>query len=82
MPHTPAKNPRQSLNKRTHSLVSALLSAAEAAHHMHGHFLSGTDTEALGHMTALIAGLDTAMKDRREISRLIKNGVLNKSRAH
>jgi hypothetical protein len=78
MPHTPAKNPRQSLHKRTHSLVSALLSAAEAAHHMHGHFLSGTDTEALGHMTALISQLDTAMKDRREITRLIKNAALEK----
>lgn len=81
MPHTPAKNPRQSLHKRTHSLVSALLSAAEAAHHMHGHFLSGTDTDALCHMTSLISLLDIAMKDRREITRLIKNGVLDKSRA-
>lgn len=68
--------PLQSLHRRTHSLTSALLLAANAAHNMHGHFLSGTHTDAIGHLMQVIQHLHIAMQDRREISRLIKKGVV------
>ena len=69
--------PRHSLYRRTHSLITELLSAAIAAHHIHGLFLSGNDTDALGQMTKLIQHMHVAMQDRREITRLIKKGVLS-----
>ena len=71
--------PRQSLHRRTHSLTTELLSAAIAAHHIHGLFLSACDTDALGQMTKLIQHMDHAMQDRREITRLIKKGALTPS---
>ncbi len=66
--------PRTSLYRRTHSLTSELLHAGIAAHHIHGIFLSGDDTNALGQMTKLIEHMQIAMQDRREITRLIKKG--------
>ncbi len=69
--------PRSSLYRRTHSLTTELLHAGIAAHHIHGLFLSGSDTDALGQMTKLIQHMQIAMQDRREITRLIKKGVLS-----
>ena len=69
--------PRNSLYRRTHSLTTELLSAGIACHHIHGLLLSGCDTDALGQMTKLIQHMQNAMQDRREITRLIKKGVLS-----
>lgn len=66
---------RQTLHQRTHSLLSALLAAALAAHDVHAHFLSGSDDQAIGHLTAVMTNLDIAIKDRRDLHRLIKKGI-------